>query len=349
MIKDIEKDIEKNFIPIVLCAGFGTRLKPLTDYFPKAVCPIGDKPSAFLHIEQFFKMGFEKVYCNVFYLKEIVMAELKSCAIYFGYDPTRIVFYQEDSILETGGGILNIFEDLKKKDVRNSKKDVIVVSGDIVSSFSFKRMVYAWQNKTEDELALMCVKKTDEPRKDATWFDEGMSRIMGFGGDFISSQSEGSGCVGEHLEKNICHGVFTNHQIISHKVLNETKPSVQSSVHLFYKKILAAHKTIKTIVFREGDSWFDIGTPKAYAECLKIKLGCNNKDNPHFLFNKIHYKNKINLEITKESKEVKLSDFHELEDAIFFVQAFQELKDQEDSWYRLGDSIFYFNKALCCI
>lgn len=46
--------MNKKFIPIVLCAGFGTRLKPLTNFISKAACPIINKPVSFTNIEQFF-------------------------------------------------------------------------------------------------------------------------------------------------------------------------------------------------------------------------------------------------------------------------------------------------------
>lgn len=199
-----------NFIPIVLCAGFGTRLKPLTNYIPKAACPIINKPVAFLNIEIFFKAGFEKVHCNTHYLDSEVRNELSRAARHYGYDPARIVFWHEAEILETGGGIARIYNELIKQEKSNAEKDLIVVSGDIAADFPLLSMIEKWQTKNEDEVALMCTRKTSQVRKDATWVSKDKRYVLGFGSQFSRNESA-IACV------------FTTHQIIGKDLLKYAK------------------------------------------------------------------------------------------------------------------------------
>ena len=135
--------LQEKYTPIVLCAGFGTRLKPLTDFIPKVVCPLIDKPFAFYNIEKFFKAGFHTVHCNTHYLPEIVKTELIAACKFFGYDPYRIRFWHEEDILETGGGVARIFKELCKENTENKNKDLIVVSGDIVADFPLHKIIFS--------------------------------------------------------------------------------------------------------------------------------------------------------------------------------------------------------------
>ncbi|APJ02468.1 nucleotidyltransferase family protein [Silvanigrella aquatica] len=256
----------KQFIPIVLCAGFGTRLKPLTNYIPKVVCPIISKPAAFLNIELFFQAGFEKVHCNTHYLHIEVKNELMAAAKYFGYDPSRIVFWHEEEILETGGGIARIYHEIVKNKSENSK-DVIAVSGDIVADFPLQEMIEKWKNKSSDDYALMCTKKIKEARKDATWVAQDEKYIKGFGEKFDEKEK----CIAK---------VFTNHQILSRDILNQVPIEKKSSIDIYYRKLISLHKNIINLPYPENRYWFDIGTPQNYLECIEFfdKNIIKNKD-----------------------------------------------------------------------
>ncbi len=252
----LTKNDLNNFIPIVLCAGYGTRLKPLTNYIPKVVCPIINKPAAFLNIEIFLKAGFEKIHCNTHYLNNEVRNELISAAKYYGYDSSRIVFWHEEEILETGGGISHIYHELLKN--KNfCGKDAIIVSGDIVADFPLEFMIENWKNKQETDFALMCSKETPQNRKDATSVSKDEKYVLGFGENF------------EKKELAIPK-VFTNHQIIGQNLLNSVGIEKKSSIDMYYRKALSTGKNILNIPYPNKNYWFDIGTPENYLECINF-------------------------------------------------------------------------------
>ena len=223
----------KKYIPIVLCAGFGTRLKPLTNYLPKVTCPIIDKPVAFLSIEIFLKAGFKEVHCNTHYLSEQVKEELIQAAIYHGYDSNCIKFWHENDLLDTGGGIARIYKEIARSD--KLKRDAIVVSGDIAADFPLEEMILKWEQNESECLALMTTKKLNYTRKDATWLNKTGNYIVGFGENYIKKEE----CISS---------VFTTHQIISHKILDTTPLEKSSSINLIYRKILENKNKIINLV-----------------------------------------------------------------------------------------------------
>ncbi len=291
----------EKYIPIVLCAGFGTRLKPLTEYIPKVVCPLIDKPFAFYNIEKFFKAGFKTVHCNIHYLPDVVKAELISACEFFGYSSNRIRFWHEDDILETGGGITRIFKELCAENPDYLNKDLIVISGDIVADFPLEKMIERWENKVGNELALMCTRNLLQMRKDATFVSEDLTQVLGFGEKFFQ------------LEKNkkLVAKLFTNHQIISGNIVNKCIVEKKSSIDLFYRFIISMDKKIINFNYENYLYWFNIGTAKEYFEAIHYfhEKNISLKDRNNYAFNysdslkhkidsflkkNVHYLNEIN-------------------------------------------------------
>lgn len=254
----MEKNISHQFIPIVLCAGFGTRLSPLTKFIPKVACPILNKPIAFLNIEQLFHAGFEKVYCNTHYLADTVRQELTSAASHFGYDPKRIVFLNEDEILETGGGIARIYHELAKQEVQNATKDLLVVSGDLVSEFPIQKMIDIWKKKKTDEVALMCTRRLVTPRRDMTWVSSDLNHVIGFGEKYAQQAQN----------QNAISRLFSNHQIISHHIVKSCKVEKRQSVDMFFQSALNNNQKIIHYEIPESKHWFNVGTVPEYLDCL---------------------------------------------------------------------------------
>ena len=86
---------------MILAAGLGKRMRPLTDHCPKPLLPVAGKPLIVHHLERLREAGFDEVVINVSYRAEQIMQALGDGTTY----GLRIYWSQESVPLETGGGI----------------------------------------------------------------------------------------------------------------------------------------------------------------------------------------------------------------------------------------------------
>ena len=86
---------------MILAAGKGERLRPLTDATPKAMVRAGGKPLIAWHLERLAAAGYREAVVNVSYLAERIVEGLGDGSRY----GLRIVYSREAEPLETAGGI----------------------------------------------------------------------------------------------------------------------------------------------------------------------------------------------------------------------------------------------------
>jgi N-acetyl-alpha-D-muramate 1-phosphate uridylyltransferase len=86
---------------IILAAGFGTRLRPITDTVPKAMVTISGKPLLGYAIDRLLAAGVEKIIVNTHYLPHVIADYIAARG------DARLHIIHEPEILETGGGIKN--------------------------------------------------------------------------------------------------------------------------------------------------------------------------------------------------------------------------------------------------
>lgn len=89
---------------MILAAGRGERLRPLTDRVPKALIEAGGKPLLAWHLERLAQAGFAEVLINVSHLGRVIVDRFGSGA---GYG-LAIRWSQEPEALETAGGIAQV-------------------------------------------------------------------------------------------------------------------------------------------------------------------------------------------------------------------------------------------------
>jgi MurNAc alpha-1-phosphate uridylyltransferase len=115
---------------MILAAGRGERMRPLTDHTPKVLLQVGGKPLVQWHVEKLWRAGFDQIVINHAWLGEQIEKALGNGAR-FG---PRIVYSAEAQALETAGGITKALPLL-------GTQPFLVVNGDIFTDFDFGRLV----------------------------------------------------------------------------------------------------------------------------------------------------------------------------------------------------------------
>lgn len=111
---------------MILAAGLGERLRPLTNHIPKALVCVRQKPLIIYHIENLKKAGFHDIIINISYLGEQIRALLGNGETW----GMNITYSEEASPLETGGGIVQALPLL-------GDAPFITINADIFTDFDF--------------------------------------------------------------------------------------------------------------------------------------------------------------------------------------------------------------------
>ncbi len=249
--------LTKQYIPIVLCAGLGTRLRPLTALVPKTAAPMGSLPISVHSIAALLNAGFETIHCNTHYLAEFVESEIQAAVEGLGFDKIRVRFWREEILLETGGGIARIVQTLAKETPELAHRDVFVVSGDIYSALPIFELCEAWNNRPANTAALMATMALNEARNDVTWTNSLATEVIGFGKDIDSLESK----------SGVLRRLFTNHQIVCAQTVLSSNIEKKSSVDMFYRAALAKGQKILNFDWSHQLPWHNVGTYEEYAQC----------------------------------------------------------------------------------
>ncbi len=137
---------------MILAAGLGTRLQPLTDNLPKALVKIRDKTLLEIAINNLIRNGFDKIIINVHHFAEQVINFIGQNN--FGADIT--ISDERDKLLDTGGGL--------KKASRffNDGKPFLLYNVDIISNLNLQTLYQA--NIKSNSIVTLTVRKRESNR-----------------------------------------------------------------------------------------------------------------------------------------------------------------------------------------
>lgn len=130
---------------MLLAAGYGVRLKPLTDRTPKPLVPVAGRPMIDYALAQLRAHGIREIVINVSHLQEQLTAHFAGCKDF------RVTISAEAEPLETGGG-------LKKAAPFLGDEPVFAINSDILWSDSgptaLDRLAQHWEDAKMDFLLL---------------------------------------------------------------------------------------------------------------------------------------------------------------------------------------------------
>jgi MurNAc alpha-1-phosphate uridylyltransferase len=133
---------------MIMAAGLGTRMRPITDKMPKPMVEVMGKPMIDHILAKMQRIGIRKVVVNLHHKSDMLRKHLKkSCP-----KGMEIAFSEEPEILETGGGVVNALPLL-------GDKPFFVLNGDMfwrdgINSV-FSMLAARWDEKAMDALLLM--------------------------------------------------------------------------------------------------------------------------------------------------------------------------------------------------
>lgn len=138
---------------LLLAAGFGTRLRPITDTVPKCMVPIIGKPLLAYWLEMLKSADIHDILINTHYLAETVEDFINNSEEY----KELVTLVKEDDLLGTAGTLL------KNRSFFN-EESVILIHADNLSVFSMKDFINAHQQRPREAAITMMLFKTDMPQ-----------------------------------------------------------------------------------------------------------------------------------------------------------------------------------------
>jgi len=210
---------------IILAAGFGKRLKPITNTIPKPLLPIINRPIIEINVECLKRAGIKKIGINLYYKKEEV-------ASYLGNLPHKLSIILEDRLSGTGGALLNF------KGFING--DFIIHNCDVISNINLASVIKFHQKNRP--LATLVLTK-----------NKGTNRVEIYKNRIIN--------IFKFNKKS--YFTYTGIAILSKRIFNYFPLQKKNfSIIEVYKKAIRAGE--KILGFPISNTWYDIGSYASY-------------------------------------------------------------------------------------
>jgi mannose-1-phosphate guanylyltransferase len=156
---------------MILAAGLGTRLRPLTYVMPKPVAPILNRPIVAWIAELLAAHGFKQVITNLSYLPEQIR-EVLGDGSGFGLE---ITYSEETEPLGTAGGVGKVRDFLSETD------SFLIISGDALTDVDLSAMRAAHEaNVARGGIATLATKRVDDTTQFGVAITGDDGRIQGF-------------------------------------------------------------------------------------------------------------------------------------------------------------------------
>ena len=220
---------------MVLAAGLGVRLRPVTLTLPKPLVTVAGRPLIDGVLDRLAEAGVEEAVVNTHHLGALLEQHLSL------RQRPRVRFSPETVLLETGGGVANALAHL-------GPRPFYVVNGDVLwrdgGTPALLRLAHAWDEQEMDALLLL------HPTATAIGYHGH--------GDFVMDQV---GRLRRRREAEVVPFLFAGIQIL-HPRLFEDAPAGSFSLNRLYDAAISASRLRG---LRHDGEWYHVGTPQELA------------------------------------------------------------------------------------
>jgi len=230
---------------MILAAGVGSRLRPLTETCPKALIDINGAPVLEIVIKRLVKAGCTEIIINVFHLAAMIVDFLRAREN-FGI---RIEISRETELLDTGGGLK------KAADFFDDGQPFFLHNVDVLSNIDLKEMYRYHAEK--GALATLAVQTRQTGRY--FLFDD-RDRLCGW-----ESVAENKKMLARTPQGNVARLAFNGIHLISPEIFAKMNETGVFSINQTYLRL--ASEGEKILAFHTDEYyWRDIGRLKSLEE-----------------------------------------------------------------------------------
>ena len=232
---------------MVLAAGLGTRMRPLTDDCPKPLIRVGGKPLIDHTLDRLVAAGVEMAVVNLHFKAQMLRAHLDKRR-----DIEIIYSLEEAAPLDTGGGVVKALPHFEDEAFFVLNSDSIWVEG---YSSALPTMMRLW----------------DESRMDGLLLLAGMISALGYDGWRGDFRLSSAGHLSRVPERMISPFAFPGVQLV-HPRLFADPPAKIFSTNILWDRAIAKNRLYGV---RLDGAWLHVGTPQARdeAEDFLAQLG----------------------------------------------------------------------------
>jgi MurNAc alpha-1-phosphate uridylyltransferase len=223
---------------MLFAAGLGSRLKPFTDFHPKAMALVNGKPLLQHNLEYLKKHGFEKVIINVHHFANQIIDFVNN----HNFGMEIIISNEQDEVLETGGGLLKVKEYLRNR-------PFLVMNVDILTDLDLRKLIDFYNEK--DALVVLSVSDRKSSRK--LFFDV-HEKLVGWK-NFSNDETIGS--IGENCKALAFSGIHVLNPKIFELITETGKFSIMQS----YMRLMNNYNFIG--FDHTGGKLIDVGKPES--------------------------------------------------------------------------------------
>ena len=223
---------------MILAAGLGKRMLPITLKTPKPLIQIGNKNLLDRAIELLINHGVDEIAINIHHLADQVRSFINKKK----YKAKITIFYEQETLLDTGGGILNA--------TKSFKKPFIVVNPDTL-----------WSNAYSNELRDLEDFYFQHKKTSLLLVNKNLSFDNSFKGDFNLQE----GTVSRDNSNKL---IFTGLQILDHSIFSSIKDKIFSMNNIWNSLI----KNNSLIGIESNQKFYHLNTKEMYDKILSLNI-----------------------------------------------------------------------------